>query len=154
MGLVCGGIVRLPGKRLFAGAGIAAAFLTTAAISLLTPLLWTTWRPTWLPWPIESYIDGVHNLGTPQSWLFPVFPWTGFAFAGLAAGLIMLSDWARSHKSATLALLGVLGASLFASSRWIDRLPAQIYAVYDYWRTSPSFFLLRIGMLLMIVFLS
>src|SRR6202142_295293 len=32
-------------------------------ISLATPPLWTTWRPRWLPWPIESYIDGVHNLG-------------------------------------------------------------------------------------------
>ena len=64
-------------------------------ISFLTPLLWTSWRPRWLPWPIESYIDGVHNLGQPQSWLFPIFPWAGFAFAGLALGIFLVSDWAR-----------------------------------------------------------
>ena len=51
-------------------------------ISLLTPPLWTTWRPQWLPWPIESYIDGVHNLGQPQAWLFPIFPWTAFRLCG------------------------------------------------------------------------
>src|SRR5947209_16048776 len=42
---------------------ILAATGTATLISLLTPLLWTTWRPAWLPWPLESYIDGVHNLG-------------------------------------------------------------------------------------------
>ena len=62
------------------------ALSTGLLISLLTPLLWTTWRPSWLPWPIESYIDGVHNLGTPQAWLFPIFPWAAFSFIGLAVG--------------------------------------------------------------------
>ncbi len=75
-------------------------------ISLLTPPLWTTWRPHWLPWPIESYIDGVHNLGQPQSWLFPIFPWTAFAFAGLAVGFLLLSDWARQREAAAFAITG------------------------------------------------
>src|SRR5271165_3338893 len=57
---------------------IFAATTTALVISLLTPLLWTTWRPRFLPWPLESYINGVHNLGTPQAWLFPIFPWTAF----------------------------------------------------------------------------
>src|ERR1051326_381272 len=48
--------------------------LTALGISLLTPPLWTTGRPDWLPWPIESYVNGVHNLGEPQAWLFPIFP--------------------------------------------------------------------------------
>ena len=44
-----------------------------------------------LPWPIQSYINGVHNLGEPQSWLFPIFPWGAFAFAGLAIGFLLVS---------------------------------------------------------------
>src|ERR1700745_455687 len=36
---------------------ILAATKTALFISLLTPLLWTTWPPDWLPWPIESYIN-------------------------------------------------------------------------------------------------
>ena len=37
---------------------------------------------------------------------------------------------------------------LFYASRWIDARPWQIYAIYDYWHTSPQFFLLRVGLLL------
>src|SRR5712692_6787981 len=79
---------------------------TALLISLLTPPLWTTWRPNWLPWPLESYINGVHNLGAPQAWLFPIFPWTAFAFAGLATGFILQSNWAREHEAMTFLLVG------------------------------------------------
>src|ERR1700674_1519370 len=78
-------------------------------ISLLTPLLWTTWRPRWLPWPVESYLDGAHNLGQPQAWLFPIFPWTAFAFAGLAVGFLLLSDWAQRHEAPVFAMAGAGG---------------------------------------------
>jgi len=120
-------------------------------ISLLTPLLWTTWQPRWLPWPLESYVNGVHNLGTPQAWLFPVFPWTAFAFAGLAVGFILQSEWSRAHQPGAFFSLGAAGVVLIELSRWLDRQPRQLYAVYDYWHTSPNFFLIRVGMLLVIV---
>ncbi len=81
---------------------VLASAATALLISLLTPPLWTTWRPNWLPWPLESYINGVHNLGTPQAWLFPIFPWTAFAFAGLATGFILQSEWARSASNSDL----------------------------------------------------
>ena len=128
---------------------VAAA--TALLISLLTPPLWTTWRPTWLPWPLESYIDGVHNLGTPQSGLFPIFPWTAFAFAGLAVGFILQSDWARAQEARTLITVGLAGGVLIEFARWLDAQPHQLYSVQDYWRTSPSFFLIRVGMLLVIL---
>jgi len=120
-------------------------------ISLLTPLLWTTWRPRWFPWPIESYIDGVHNLGIPQPGIFPIFPWTGFAFAGLALGFILQSPWARARETRIFISIGVAGLALIEFARWLDRQPRQIYAVYDYWHTSPSFFLIRVGMLMVIL---
>src|ERR1700730_5743055 len=103
MGLVCwavgsrmaepGGIVdavaAVPRSR-FVVSAIAAA----ALMALATPPLWTTHQPRWLPWYLESYINGVHNLGVPQPWLFPAFPWVAFAFAGLAFGFLVFSAWA------------------------------------------------------------
>ena len=100
MGVVCWGVLAtLAGRNASTGEFrcddsnkkprarlISAAVLVAAAISALAPLLWTTWRPRFLPWKLETYINGVHNLGTPQAWLFPIFPWTAFAFAGLAFG--------------------------------------------------------------------
>jgi uncharacterized membrane protein len=133
--------------------GIAAAAVALC-ISLLTPLMWTVWRPAWLPWPIQSYINGVHNLGEPQPWLFPIFPWTAFAFAGLAVGFLLQSDWARPRETRIFLGLGVAGPVLIATARWFDAQRLQLYAVYDFWHTSPNFFLIRVGLLLMILFAS
>ena len=128
-----------------------AATATALVISLLTPLLYTTWRPTWLPWPLESYVDGVHNLGVTQQGIFPIFPWTGFAFAGLAVGFILQSQWARAHEARIFFSSGVAGVVLIELSRWLDAQPRQLYPVYNYWLTSPQFFLIRVGMLLVIM---
>ena len=132
-------------------ANIVLAAATSAAIALATPPLWTTWRPHWLPWYLGSYINGVHNLGTPQSGLFPIFPWTGFAFAGLAIGFILQSEWTHAREAPVFLSLGVLGLILIELSRWLDSLSLQLYPAYDYWHTSPDFFLIRVGMLLVIL---
>jgi predicted acyltransferase len=127
------------------------AAVVAMAIALVTPPVWTTWQPKWLPWPIESYINGVHNLGTPQPWLFPIFPWTAFAFAGLAVGFEMQSEWARERGAWTLLIIGLGGGALALGAHWLDALPWQFYRVYDFWHTSPNFFLIRLGMLMMIM---
>jgi len=149
MGVACWAVlsVRKSSRALLGLAGVGVAL----TISLLTPLIWTTWRPRWLPWPIESYINGVHNLGEPQAWLFPIFPWTAFAFMGLAVGFFLLSDWGRKIGAGAFAICAAGGVALFYLSRWVDARPTQIYPVYDYWHTSPNFFLLRIGILLVIL---
>jgi uncharacterized membrane protein len=125
-----------------------------AAMVLATPLLWTTMRPRWLPWYVESYINGVHTFDAPQNWLFPIFPWAAFAFAGLALGCFLFDDWATKHVAETIGWLGFLGVALFLISFPIDSLSAHLYAQYDYWHTSPSFFLARVGVLLVLFPLS
>ncbi len=147
MGVVC----RFARTR---GGNIALAVVTTLAIALATPALWTTWRPRWLPWFLESYVNGVHTYKVPQPWLFPVFPWTGFAFAGLAVGFFLFTDWARQREVQAITLLGAGGAALYYFALWLDARPMQIYAVYDFWHSSPNFFLARVGILLAIMLAS
>lgn len=151
MGGVCWIVLKLgPATRIREVLGVTAGGVAML-IALLTPLLWTTWRPQWLPWPIESYIDGVHNLGQPQSWLFPIFPWTAFAFSGLALGFLLLSDWTRRREVVVFATAGAGGVGLIYLARWLDARPERLYAVYDFWHTSPNFFLIRVGLLLAIL---
>ena len=162
MGLMCSlvaprtrGAHRLPDSAAMPRSRyIISAVAVAALIALATPSLWTTHRPRWLPWYLESYINGVHNLGAPQPWLFPAFPWVAFAFAGLAFGFLIFSSWARAHESAAFALSGFASALLVLIGRWLDARPLQLYAVYDFWHTSPNFFLIRAGVLLGIVFLA
>ncbi len=128
---------------------VTTALLTTVAISAITPLLWTAWRPHFLPWELETYIDGVHNLGQPQSGLFPIFPWAAFAFAGLALGFLLTSPRAKKIGAYAFLAIAAGGILLVFTSKFLDSLGLNIYPVYDYWRTSPSFFIIRIGMLLL-----
>jgi uncharacterized membrane protein len=124
----------------------AAAVVAAAGIALVTPPLWTTHRPRWLPWSLESYINGVHIFGQPQPYLFPLFPWAAFAFAGLAAGCFLISPWARRRELLAVGLTALGGGALFLLGFWLDSLPVSLYPVYDFWHTSPNFFLMRVGL--------
>jgi uncharacterized membrane protein len=134
--------------------GVAASLVT----ALLTPLLWTTWRPRWLPWPLESYVNGVDKFNAPQSWIFPIFPWAGFAFAGLAVAFFLLSPWARARESRVLWSVGVGGACLIWAAVTADSMgftmPHALEPEADFWHTSLLFFLIRVGMLLVVLWLS
>ncbi len=132
---------------------LVAAIFVAAIVAMATPPLWTTHRPKFLPWPIESYINGVHIFGQPQPWLFPLFPWSAFAFAGLAAGFFLFSESAKRREGLMFAALGAAGIIAVALSVFFDSTRIRLYAVYDYWHSNPSFFLLRCGVLLVILFL-
>lgn len=156
MGVACR--IAAPGSvsdpRQLRMATIVTAIVCAATIAALTPPLWTTWRPHWRAWWLESYINGVHTFGVPQPWLFPIFPWVAFAFAGLAAGSLLLSDWARKKEALALALAGASGLALIALGLWLDTQPVRLYASYDFWHTSPNFFLIRVGAVSVILFLA
>jgi uncharacterized membrane protein len=136
--------------------GIAGALGVAAIVALLTPVLWTTSRLRSLPWPMESYLNGVHTFGRPQAWLFPIFPWVGFAFAGLAVGFFIWSDFAKEGETSAFAAIGGTGALACILSLFFDAGPIRLYdpAIYDYWHSSPSFFLTRCGLVLIILFLA
>src|SRR2546427_10404640 len=82
--MLLGGLCWLTGKGDVTAARIRtliAGLIAAAAVAMATPPLWTTHRPRFLPWPLESYINGVHIFKEPQPWLFPLFPWRAFACA-------------------------------------------------------------------------
>jgi len=130
---------------------LVAAVAAAAAVALATPGLWTIWRPKFLPWPLESYVNGVHIFNLPQPWLFPLFPWAAFAFAGLTVGFWMFTALARKLVGCSFALLGAAGVAICGFSVLFYRMPVQMFGAYDYLHTSPSFFLMRCGILLAIL---
>jgi uncharacterized membrane protein len=132
----------------------SAAFLVCVAIAALTPLLWTTWRPRFLPWELETYINGVHNLGQPQPWLFPIFPWIAFAFAGLAFGFMLFSESASKLGARFFFTAGLAGLAIIYLAKFLDSRSLQIYPVFDFWHTSPGFFMMRVGLLLLLIVLA
>jgi fucose 4-O-acetylase-like acetyltransferase len=49
-------------------------------------------------------------------------------------------------------VIGGAGVLCCAVALLLDHAPIRLYAVYDYWHTSPLFLLLRCGILLLIMF--
>jgi uncharacterized membrane protein len=135
-------------------ASIAGAVGLATVVAMVTPVLYTTHRLQFLPWPIESYIDGVHTFNAPQPWLFPIFPWIAFALAGLAVGFFLFTPIAQRDERITFLLIGATGVACCTFSILFDRSPVRLYAVYDYWHTSPQFLLYRVGLMLLILFAS
>ncbi len=150
LGLMACAIVPLvPGRR----ARVVFAIACAAAIAVATPSLYSTHRPLNVPWWLASYVNGGHTEFRP-GWLFAFFPWVGFSFAGAAAGFVLLRMAALKKDAWAFPLTGVLGAALWLLAHWLDSLPVQAYAVYNYWLTSPNYFLARAGVLLMLLSVS
>ena len=133
-------------RRLYAvTAGVAVLALFAA------PVMWGIDFWNVLPVPLAAYMNGLHYS------LFPLFPWSAFLFAGAIAGYVYLrardaaqdrpegDPVGRSMKRSVL-----FAAILIAASFLLHPLAARIYPTYDYWLFSPSFVLLRLGMVLML----
>jgi len=133
------GALRSPRRRAIA---LAAA---AAGISLLTPPIRATWIFDFLPDWIEGYIRPRPGFTT-----FAFFPWSGFVFAGAFIGVLL--DPARTPETerslnARFAGAGVL---LAAAAYGVSFLPSP-YARSEFWTSSPSFFLLRTGIMIAVL---
>jgi uncharacterized membrane protein len=130
--------VRGPWSRavLFSAAAIATAMLTpiVRAWELLAPL----------PDPIERYLRPVGGATA-----FTLFPWAGFLLAGCAVGLWLDTKTADEERRVNIAIAAA-GAMLVVAGCGASYLPA-IYAQTDFWTSSPTFFFIRLGFVLMLV---
>jgi len=114
---------------------LAAAVATLIAV--VTPPLWTTHRPRWLPWvPRELHQRRAQPRPTRTAWLFPLCPWAAFAFAGLAAGWLLAGHWSGKHRFWFVGF-SAAGVGMYELAMWLDDRPTHIYAVYDFWHSSP-----------------
>jgi uncharacterized membrane protein len=124
---------------------IVALSAAAAVFSLLTPLVRASTTLAMLPDPIEWYFRP-----WPGRTTFTFFPWAGFVFAGAAAGVVLdaVRD-ARNEVSVNLKL-GLAGLLIAAASLGGSFFPS-IYPQSAFWTSSPSFFFLRVGILLMLM---
>ena len=136
------GVVALPWPR--RAARIAAALSIAVAIVALTPLTWDSGLARRLPVGLAGYIDGRQ----PGS-IFPPFPWAGFAALGAAVGVLLASWRGRGREAHLFAGMAVLGAVLIPLGQWVDRVSPAVYPRYDFWHTSPAYFAVKSGIVLL-----
>jgi uncharacterized membrane protein len=119
-------------------------FAATALTAMLTPPVRSTLLLEWLPGPIEMYLRP-----DPGRTTFSLFPWAGFLFAGVLAGM-WLDVRDRALERRRLVWLSMAGLCVAAAGYGASYLPA-IYHQTSYWTSSPTFFFVRVGIVAMLV---
>jgi uncharacterized membrane protein len=119
--------------------------LLALAFALATPIVRTSPLLDWLPDPVEWYFRP--SAGRTN---FTLFPWAGFVFAGAAVGVAIDALAASPRASVLQVRLALAGSSIAALAYAASFLPSP-YQRSDYWTSSPTFFLLRVGLLTLVI---
>jgi uncharacterized membrane protein len=123
-------------------AGCAAA---ATAVAMLTPIVRATALvgalPVWLQWYVRPSGDLT---------IFTLFPWAGFVFAGGAVGAVLAEAGDDRVERRLHIVLGAAGAGLIALGFYAAGRPS-IYCVASFWTSSPTWFAIRVGILMVAV---
>lgn len=139
-------------------ANIAAMGLCTAIAVLVTP--WVYPLRGNIPEFLVAYLN---SNGHP--WYFSIFPWIAFALAGMTFGYILLetvgpvSDRPIAggqrpplQEERFFNSVAVAGVGAFAIGVTMSLFPSLQYGFFDYSLTSPHYFFVRLGWLLLILY--
>jgi hypothetical protein len=146
-------ILNVMGLGMLAAAGLWAlgrtraqrvAWLGGAAVAaaLAAPVLRSAAWVTQVPRPFSWYLVPVAGWTT-----FSLTPWVAFLFAGAALGLCLDAATDPHTEHRLMRRLAVAGPGMALVSFVGSWLPSW-YASSSFWTTSPSFFFLRLGLLL------
>jgi len=117
--------------------------VATAVVAMITPIVRSSPWLSPLPDPIEWYIRPIPGRGT-----FTLFPWAGFLLAGSAVGLWL--DSARTPQDERRLNIAFAAVGLtIALAGYASSFMPPIYRESSVWTTSPTFFFLRLGVLML-----
>ena len=120
-----------------------ALLLSVAALctTMATPLIRASGALNPLPDFVEAYLRPVPGAS------FSLFPWAGFLFAGSAVGLWLDKARTLDHERTATRALAVIGVALGLGGYAASFLP-QVYPESSFWGSSPTFFFVRLGVVL------
>lgn len=124
-------------------------FYTVAAAAAVmiysTPWMYEANIDHLMPEQIGNYFTAAHRSQ------FPLFPWMGFVLCG---GLVsqLLVWWKETTEERTIFTRFFAAGILFIIVSIIaDILPIVIFPEHNFWRASPGFFFIRLGIVLMLL---
>ena len=134
---------------LFLGAGdrrLRAVLYAVAAlgIAMTTPIVRAWEGLAVLPDPVEAYLRPAGSAAT-----FTLFPWAGFLLAGGAVA-VWLDTREPDRERRVIVWVTAAGGALALGGYAASFLPA-IYSQTNFWTSSPTFFFVRVGILMMLV---
>jgi uncharacterized membrane protein len=124
------------------GSRVAALGLVALFFAIATPLVRTAPFVTSLPYPVQWYFKAVAGSGA-----FTLFPWVGFLLCGVVIGLWL--DHARTDEEERKAIsaMVIFGPVIALAGYGATYLPT-VYSGTTFWTGSPTFFFVRLGVLI------
>jgi len=123
------------------GMQIAALTATACLIALMTPLVrGADWLAP-LPDFVEAYLRPQAGRTT-----FSFFPWTAFVFAGAALGVLLDASRTEAAERRLNTWFAAAGLTLAAIALAASYAPSPYRESY-FWTSSPSFFFIRLGVI-------
>lgn len=128
-------LARTPERFLRIVAGIGAG------IVFLAPLVWQVN----LGGSLSPVLAPYFNQSVPS--IFPLFPYAGYLCAGTTVGLLFLGARDRGAEVPFVKALAGAALAVGLTGFVVDLLPVAVYPPHDFWRVSPAFFMIRIGVI-------
>jgi uncharacterized membrane protein len=119
--------------------------LAAVACAMVAPLVRASTAVTALPDPVQWYLQPA--VGTTA---FVLLPWAGFLLAGAACGVLLGAVSQGGRERATSMGLGIAGL-LTAGVGYAASFLPPIYEQTNFWTSSPTFFFIRLGIVMMLV---
>jgi uncharacterized membrane protein len=133
------GLISTPATLVSAYAALACV------VAMLTPIVRVSVLvgrlPIWMQWYVRPFGDLT---------MFTAFPWAGFVFAGAACGVLLAARADEKAERRLHAWLAVAGLAVLAFGDYAASLPS-IYRQSSFWTSSPTYFAIRVGVLLIMV---
>lgn len=120
-------------------------FATILGIALLTPFVWDFDFLTLFPPLLAQSLNGLHGSQ------FPMFPYVGFLYAGVIVSWELTVAIERNQERQFMSQLFAFGGAFIVAGMILDLIPVQLYPTYNFWYTSPNYFFIRLGALMIIV---
>ena len=125
-------------------ANIVAMGIATAGLVVATPLIYPLKS---LPGFVLSYVNGNDH---PS--YFSFFPWAAFTLAGITFGYVLIEAKQRMGEQEFFKRVAVFAICAYAAGRAMSLSSIFEYGFFDYSLTSPHFFLVRLGWVLLILY--
>jgi uncharacterized membrane protein len=119
--------------------------VVTIAIAMVTPIVRDANWLAVLPDPIEWYLRP-----SPGHTNFTLLPWSGFVAAGMVLGIVLDGRSPSRTVSRTFLWVAAAGVALTLGGYALSLRP-PLYPRASFWTSSPTFFFMRLGLLVMSV---
>src|SRR5262249_30767385 len=129
---------------------VRAGALTRVVINALAAIVWAMvtpivrasgaveFLPVWMQWYVRPTADYT---------TFTLFPWAAFVFAGAACGLLVAAASDESEERRRHWFVAAAGVAVIALGWYASKQPT-IYRASSFWTTSPTWFAIRTGVLM------